>query len=70
MTESNEKRWKVQFKVRWEDESHPFDWIDAPNVRPPDARIVERVGVVYFDGGLYPGKVVDRRTIRDYDERT
>jgi hypothetical protein len=62
--------WKRQLKVKWDDTDHPFDWIDADKVRPSDAKIGDAVEVTYFDGGLYPGKVVDQRTIKDYGDRT
>jgi hypothetical protein len=55
-----------QLKIKWEDTDHPFDWIDIDKVRPSDAKIGDAVLVVYFDGGLYPGKVVDQRMIITY----
>jgi hypothetical protein len=56
---------RKQFRIRWPDETHPFDWIDVENVRPPSAKIGDDVIVRYFDSKLYPGKVVATRTLRD-----
>jgi hypothetical protein len=62
----SDHQWKRQFKIRWEDTDHQFDWIDADQARLLDAKIGDTVYVVYFDGYLYPGKVVAQRMIRDY----